>query len=167
VVEGLEQAGHIRQLLGDTFQAKGYNSKLRAVGCWVIGDQPDLTLESSEVKFAVQYTHHDAASFIAQQQAGIPCVRMMVTDKSGPRRCDPSDKRAAAQMRLLEELDVYAVALLKWRLQHAEGLPLGVLEGMRETADGAMQGTASHQQARSNLRVALQGFSVGSTVQHE
>jgi hypothetical protein len=164
VIVGIEKAGFARQLLRDILQPKNYNGKLKALGCWVLGDKPHLTLDSDVLKFAVEYTHSEEASYVKQQQAGIPCVRAVVTDKPQSRCGDAAASRAAAEERLLEKLDLHALGLLMWRLQNAEGLPLGILQGMLDAADGVMQGTASQQRARSSLRVAIERFAVGSRV---
>jgi hypothetical protein len=126
VLEGFEQAGFIKPLRRKLIQPRGYVGCLKAVGCWVLVGHEHLTLTSPEVKFAVEYTHSDAASFIKQHKAGLGCMCVRVS-KPGSGRSATDVDRAAAEKELLEKLDLYAVALLMWRLQHVEGLPLGIL----------------------------------------
>ncbi|KAF6256556.1 hypothetical protein COO60DRAFT_1640628 [Scenedesmus sp. NREL 46B-D3] len=155
VLEGLQSAGFIKQLKRSLLGLRrGWSPK--AAGCWVLRGHEHLTLESPEVKSAVEYTHSSEPRFIEEQQNGLGCVRVIVSAKSGLGRAQKDE--AAAEQQLFEKLDLYAVALLMWRLQHVEGLPLGVLEGMREAAENGVLDTASQQQARSSVRVALGGF---------
>jgi hypothetical protein len=160
LLDSWDQAGIVKPLKRCIYRPKSYNHELKAFGCWALGDHQHLTLELPEVWTAVEYTPNEEASFVQQQEDGLGCVRVKVSCKSRSRRV--AGGRAVAEGELFAKLDLYAVALLMWRLQRVQDLPLGIFNGMRNNIDAAVQGTASQQQMRSNVRNALNGCGLGS-----
>jgi hypothetical protein len=153
-----EGAGHFKQLLCDVNVPRRGNQhpkQLRASGCFLLSGHDE---KSTAVEESVEYYECDTlgynARFREQQQEGIGCLKVKVSHKATSKEEREDPERGPT---LRAKLRLHAVALLHWRLQNVQDLPLGwVLAGMVE-----QQKAATAAAAQSDARRALCGFELG------
>jgi hypothetical protein len=130
-----------------------------------------LAADSPEAKAAVASTNQ--GTFIQQQCEGAGCllVRVAVNLTQSSATVSSAEAAAADLAALSEKLDVQAVVLLTWRLQHYQGLQQNLkwMADVLAAADDeeeAAQGTAAKQQTWSGIWDQLDRAHVVS-VQHQ